>query len=165
MKRGLIVFIMVLLISCERNMEYKDFTSEQGWFTMKIPPNWAEYEDEEGTYAFFDTTNWTGNFRVTPLRMEKPNSQDPAKKYIDEEYSENKNLNPIKSTINDFSYVSYTKRPEQNDDNNIIYYWVLGKKDVLFTCSFTINAEKENTADNKVELEKVEKILHSFKLK
>jgi len=39
-------------------MSYKTFTSQSGWFSLTLPVDWEEYEDEdtdEGTYAFFNT--------------------------------------------------------------------------------------------------------------
>ena len=36
-------------------MSYKTFTSQSGWFSLTLPVDWEEYDDEdtdEGTYAF-----------------------------------------------------------------------------------------------------------------
>jgi hypothetical protein len=37
-----------------------------------------------------------------------------------------------------------------------IYYWIAGKKDSLFICSFTINNELEQLGKKKVEIQIVE---------
>lgn len=53
-------------------MDYKKFTSQNGWFSLTLPVDWKEYEDgEEDTYAFFNAKSWTGNFRVTPFRWKQ----------------------------------------------------------------------------------------------
>lgn len=48
-------------------MEAKKFKSEYK-YSIFLPENWEEYEtDEINTNAFFDTTKWTGNLRITPF--------------------------------------------------------------------------------------------------
>ena len=165
MKKLISLVLLTQLIACKKDMEYQDFTSEQGWFTMKIPPNWSEYDDEEGTYAFFDTSHWTGNFRVTPLKIDGPDNSDSLKNYIDDDYNKNKDLNPVRSKVNDFNCVSYSKRIDQDGDKQTLYYWVLGKPGFIFICTYTVDTKNEDTADNKAELSKVEKIINSLKTK
>ena len=54
----------------------KQFISDDGWFSLFIPSEWKEYDENgDGTYSFFDAKSktWKGNFRITPMRF--PRSQ------------------------------------------------------------------------------------------
>jgi len=146
-------------------MTGKLFTSAQSWFNLTLPDDWSEYEDEEGTYAFFNEKNWTGNFRVTPFRWEQTTNDgdDKAAKYISGELEDNKDAVEIKLGI--FPCAHYKKNLAQEGDEFIIYYWITGLKNNLFICSFTINKEQESTEKNTHELNIVETIIKSITLK
>lgn len=124
---------------------------------MKIPADWAQYDDEEGTFAFFDTTHWTGNLRVTPIIAD---NSDSLKRYIDHEY----NNSPNRIKVDDFKCVSYVKRIDRGGDKQTLYFWVFGKSEFIFVCSFTIDTKNEDTSVNKKEIDKVEKIIKSIKI-
>ena len=54
----------------EQKMNYWDFISDNKRFKVKLPENWAEYDDAENTYAFFNTEKWSGNLRITHFRWQ-----------------------------------------------------------------------------------------------
>jgi len=146
-------------------MDFKTFTSQNGWFSLTLPADWEEYEDgEEDTYAFFNSKSWTGNFRVTPFRWTNivDPEEDKAAKFIEEEVIENKGATKIK--LGDFECAYYKKDIEQDGDKLIVYYWATGEKSNLFICSFTIDKKKELSKQNKNELETVQNIIKSIKL-
>jgi hypothetical protein len=161
------VFLIILLIlSCSKEnnkMDYKTFVSPQGWFSLQLPPNWDQYEDEEGTYAFFDTIRWTGNFRLTPLKWEAHTDSNKTADFLQGELNDNQNS--VKSKIGSFDCVSYKKYTIQDNEEFVMYYWTLGNNDILFISSFCIDKRKEKTKENKEALEKINAILQSIKIK
>ena len=146
-------------------MSHKKFTSRSGWFKLTLPPDWEEYEiDEEDTYAFFNAKDWTGNFRITPFRwanLADPN-QDKAAEFILEQLNENEGATRIK--LGSFDCALYKENVLQDGDELVIYYWIAGKMENLFICSFTINKNQEQTQQNKVEVKTVEDIIKSIEI-
>lgn len=126
---------------------------------MELPNNWSEYEDEEGTFAFFNTYRWTGNFRITPMRWMK-DGEHKASQYIRNEALENEGA--ILTKIRDWETAFYTKGL---DDGNFMYYWVTGEGNTIFLCSFTIDKTFLNTQEHKEELLIVEDILKSIRIR
>ncbi|TPG41712.1 DUF3805 domain-containing protein [Flavobacterium pectinovorum] len=57
------LLIFLAIISCNNKSNNRTFVSELG-YTIVLPENWDEYEDEKNTNAFFDITEWTGNLRI-----------------------------------------------------------------------------------------------------
>lgn len=55
-------------------MNGQRFNSEFG-YSIDLPKNWSEYEleDEKNTNGFFDTSEWTGNLRITSLNIQVEN--------------------------------------------------------------------------------------------
>jgi hypothetical protein len=146
-------------------MDSNTFTSHSGWFSLTLPKEWAEYDDEvEDTYAFFNTENWTGNFRITPFRFELPteSSEDKAYQFILDEITENEAATEIK--IGDFPCAFYKQDSVGNLGDLVIYYWIIGRMNNLFTCSFTIDKKQEFTNENEAILETVRNIIRSIKI-
>lgn len=135
-------------------MSYWEFTSSNGWFSTRLPENWSEYEDEEGTEAFFNTEQWSGNLRITPVRL---GGMDIDKTTI----SFNNNQNEIVVKLGDWTASFYSER---SSDDCIIYYWTIGSKSIRFICSFTIDEEFLNTDRNTKELAVVEEVISNIKI-
>ena len=142
-------------------MKENNFISASGWFSLALPKDWVEYEsEEEGTYAFFNSKSWTGNLRITPLRSS--NSED------------NMALSVSRSTLKEHqgaremqlgelmavSYKTYTKDAEQL----VMYFWMAGKMNYVFTCSFTIDKAIDGSRKNNKELKLVEGIISSIRI-
>jgi hypothetical protein len=142
----------------------KTFTSENGWFSMTLPDNWSEYEDEEGTYAFFNTKEWTGNFRITPFRTEKANTsqEETRTSFIENTLKENDGAVRIK--LGDLECAHYKTDIEQDNKKMVMYYWTMWQKNTLFSCSFVIDKKQEHTAINKSELQVVQDMIKSIKV-
>lgn len=147
-------------------MDFKTFTSQNGWFSLTLPVEWQEYDDgEEDAYAFFNAKTWTGNFRITPFRWTKVMDphEDKASQFITEEMTENKGATQIK--LGSLDCVHYKKSIKQDGEDLLIYYWATGKKNDLFICTFTINKKQERTKMNQPELQTVQNIIKSIKIK
>jgi hypothetical protein len=138
-------------------MNYWKFSSPANWFSTTLPENWAEYDDEEGTYAFFNTDKWSGNFRITPFRWEgNPNK---AIEYISSELKENANAVAIK--IGDWDAAFYSKKAT---DGTLIYFWTTGTQNYVFLCSFSVDMDMIGTDLHEQELAVVENILNNIEL-
>lgn len=144
------LLIFLAFISCNNKSNNRTFVSELG-YTIVLPENWDEYEDEKNTNAFFDTTEWTGNLRITPIKT------DPKKiaELLESEVKALKGKAEKFKTQNKFEGVKYS----QTDKENFIYYWYLIVKDKIFICSFTTNAAEKGTQKSKTELIKVNQII------
>jgi hypothetical protein len=143
-------------------MTFKKFVSQNGWFSLSLPVNWEEYDaEEENTYAFFNASSWTGNLRITPLRLTEP--VDPAKieEFIEDELSNNEGATRV--MLGNLDCAFYKKDFLQDgEDDLLIYYWVGGKNENIFICSFTISKKEEGTKQNSIELKIVEDIIRSI---
>jgi hypothetical protein len=143
-------------------MDYKTFTSQNGWFTLTLPADWEEYGDEDDNYVFCNAKTSTGNFRITRFRWTElvDANEDKAAQYIVEELRENEGA--IKLNLGDYECAFYKQDLLQNADKLLIYYWATDQKNNLFVCSFTIKKTQENTKQNKIELDVVENIIKSI---
>ena len=147
------LLIFLVFMSCSNKTNNRIFISEFG-YTILLPKNWSEYEDEKNTNAFFDTTNWTGNLRITPIEI------DPKKiaALFESHLNDIKTKSEKFTTQNGFEGAKYAEA----DGENFIYYWYIIVKDKIFICSFTIKLIEKETQKNKMELIKVNTIIDSI---
>jgi len=144
-------------------MDSKNFTSQGGGFSFKLPIDWEEYDDGvDGTYAFFNSKSWTGNLRITPIRWE--NIPDPTEektaKFIKTRLAGNKQA--VKLKLGDWDCVHYKKEIKDDDKSFVVYYWESGKIDSIIICSFTIYKTSEGTKANRAELILVQSMIRSI---
>lgn len=143
------------------------FTSTNGGFTMTLPEGWEQYDDgdDEG-YAFFNASSslWTGNFRITYFKWTDPGDSrvDNAAEYISGELSDNEGSQSIK--MGNFDCAHYKENSVQDGEELIHYYWITGKCNDLFICSFAIDKVQENTEINQIELTSVRKMISSIQI-
>ncbi|MGY3214700.1 DUF3805 domain-containing protein [Mucilaginibacter sp. HD30] len=129
-------------------MHIKTCNLQNGWFSVMLPDDWDEYDDgEEGTFCFFNTAKWNGNLRITPFHWLGTVIVDESKaeKYIEDEVRENEGAIRIK--IGNFDCAFYKKDLIEDGEKLVIYYWITGKDNDIFICSFTTNKELENSID------------------
>ena len=150
------LFIFLLLMNCSNKPETNIFTSKFG-YTIELPENWAEYDDEENVNAFFDTSEWTGNLRITPLKIDANKNAELLKSEME---SFNGKAEPFK-TKTGFEGLRYSEK--SNED--FMYYWYVIAENKMFICSFTIDLDKKDNKENQKELTKVTEIVSSIKLK
>ena len=141
-------------------MNYWNFTSDNNWFSLKLPANWAEYDDAENVFAFFNTEKWSGNLRITHFRWEGVDADtDKAFLYNQSELKDNPGAISIK--LKEWDATFYSK---ETDDKDIIYYWITGSKNDLFICSFTFDEPFLNTDWHNNELIVVREIIGSLQI-
>ena len=143
-------------MNCSNKPETNIFTSKFG-YTIELPENWAEYDDEENVNAFFDTSEWTGNLRITPLKIDANKNAELLKSEME---SFNGKAEPFK-TKTGFEGLRYSEK--SNED--FMYYWYVIAENKMFICSFTIDLDKKDNKENQKELTKVTEIVSSIKLK
>jgi hypothetical protein len=148
-------------------MTDRNYISKAGWFSFRLADGWAEYDDEDdATHAFWNAaeTTWTGNFRITAFQW--PNITDPGvdkvDEYISDEISENDGAQKIR--LGQFDCAHYKKEYLNEEDKQIIYYWVTGAQNDLFLCTFTIDKEQESMPVNVRELTSVQNMITSIKI-
>jgi len=153
------------------NVGYKKFISQNDWFSIEMPIDWDEYVDTpevEGTYAFFNTKEWTGNFRITPLKITSDEKNNAVRKNVAAEYvreMRNKNTEYLLFKVRDFDCTFYKAYSKGEDYDDVIYFWNLGVGCDLIICSFTIYKKMEGTEKTEMELKNtINKMLESIKI-
>jgi hypothetical protein len=141
----------------EEIMNYWKFTSAAGWFSTSLPDNWSEYDDDEGTYAFFNTDKWSGNLRITPNKWE--NSPDIASTIIAGELKNNPKAVATKIGKWDAAFFS-----QKGSDETLNYFWTTGTQNYIFICSFSVDMEFLGTDAHNKELSVVETILGNIEI-
>jgi hypothetical protein len=128
---------------------------------------WAEYDDgDNSTHAFWNEAEafWTGNFRITAFQW--PNlsdsNVDKASEYITTEVVENTGAQKI--ILGEYGCAHYKKQFEQEEDHQIVYYWMTGKQNDIFICTFSIDKEQEAMPINARELISVQNMIASIKI-
>ena len=143
-------------------MNPKTFVSPSGWFKLTLPAHWDEYEleDEEGTYGFLNTQPdyWAGNLRITPLKL-SGKSEDEIKEFVNSQMFEQKDSSKVR--IADFDCVFYKQISQSEDESLLLYYWIMGKKDIVFISSFTIDKNDEFTKETRLNCKPFKKSLEA----
>lgn len=145
-------------------MTYRKFTADLAGFSLLLPEDWEEYNEsgnEEG-YTFFNSNNWSGNFRVTPYRWTDTdsNTENKAKEFVSEQLIENEGAILLKIGV--FDCAHFQIETVQNVNQLVVYFWVLGKDNFLFMCSFTTRKSTDSSKGNKSELDVVQGIIRSI---
>jgi hypothetical protein len=149
------LFILILMISCTDQSGSNTFKSKFG-YTIQLPNNWSEYEDETNTDAFFNTSKWSGNLRLTPVTI------DPKKST---QYLKNK-IESLDGKAKPFTTKSKFKGLKFSEESGeeYMYYWYVFAKDKMFICSFTIDSNQIDSKENQEALQVVDEIINSLKL-
>lgn len=119
-------------------MQGKKFISPHSWFSLIYPSSWSEFEDKEGTFLFYNPTQWTGNFRISAYK--KDIKAKNAMSYADEEiqYELNHNKESQRVKIGSCNGVYYQ---DSNKEEGVFYtthHWLLGKDNMILECTFTV---------------------------
>jgi hypothetical protein len=139
------------------------FTSKGGWFSITLPVDWEAYDDgDEGTSAFFNSKSWTGNLRITPIRLENiaDPTEDKAAKVIKERLANNKQA--VKIKLGEWDCVHYKQKTREGDRSFVLYYWETGKMDCILICSFAIDEKRDGCRANRAELILVQQMIRSI---
>lgn len=120
-------------------MNTKKYISPGGWFSLQYPAAWNEFEDEEGSFLFYNPEKWSGNFRISVF---KDASSSYAKEVIADEF--NQNLQAKKVAVGEWKCVYSQDAFTENGENYITHVWLTGRSNTVAECTFTtlLNAPK-----------------------
>lgn len=142
-----------------KDMNYKEFTSNEGWVSFNYPFNMNCLEEYEGTYLLY--TEETGSFRITPLKLEGASNFN-SDKYLDDLSVENDG-EILQNSHN--KYVYYIYHSEDEDNILVIYNWIFATTDKIVYCSYTVDTESINDPKVITEKEEVVKIIENLTIK
>jgi hypothetical protein len=125
-------------------------------FSLKLPSNWAEYDDGDDLAAFFNTEKWSGNLRITPITVKPSKIAELMKAQLTNK------PNAITDELGKWQMVFYSS--VSDDGENLIYYWIVGEKRTLLMCSFTVDVSTCASEESHKELAVVKTILSSLKI-
>ncbi len=113
-------------------MNTKKYISPGGWFSLQYPDTWNEFEDEEGSFLFYNPEKWSGNFRISVFKDVSPTY---AKEVISDELKQNTRAQKVK--VGEWECVYSWETFVESDENYVTHSWVTGKLNTLAECSFT----------------------------
>lgn len=110
----------------------KKFISPGAWFSMYYPATWNEFEDGEGSFLFYNPTEWTGNFRISAFKAEPGYGAEVIRMELNEE-------EPARRVQVGALECAYSKEVFQEDGAYYTtHFWITGVDNVAFECSFTV---------------------------
>ena len=116
------------------------YISPGGWFSLEYPATWSEFEDTEESFLFYNPNKWSGNFRISAY---KDNAKDYGRQCINYELKQNPTSTSIKVGEWECAYSAETFQEEGAWYTT--HFWVTGKDDISFECSFTVAKGDERT--------------------
>ncbi|KIA94761.1 hypothetical protein OC25_08855 [Pedobacter kyungheensis] len=144
-----------------------NYISRDGSFSFALADGWAEYDDDdEATHAFWHATEspWTGNLRITAFQW--PDTTNPdvdrAAEYITSEIEENEGSQSIR--LGNYNCAHYQKESVQDGEGHITYYWITGKHNDIFICTFTIDSAQKFLPVHETELTAVQNMIASIQI-
>lgn len=108
------------------------FISPGAWFSMIYPAEWNEFEDGEGSFLFYNPTEWTGNFRISAYK----GNATYGREVIRQELKENPS-----ATLVEVGGLKCAYSKEMFEEEGAYYtshLWITGIDDIAFECSFTV---------------------------
>ncbi len=124
-------------------MEDKCYIAPGGWFALRYPAQWCEFEDSEGCFLFYNPDKWDGNFRVSVFK-------DASDTYADDVMEDELKHNPSarRVIVGPWNCVYSNEDIVEEGQTYTMHLWLLGKKDTYAECSFTVSkGESEKKAE------------------
>lgn len=123
----------------------KKFISPGAWFSLIYPSAWNEFEDTEGSFLFYNPTNWNGNFRISAFKADAklPQGMQYGKEAVLYELQHNSNAVQVRVGSLDCAYSKESFLEEGK--YYVTHLWIAGIDNVAFECSFTVPRGSEVT--------------------
>lgn len=123
----------------------KKYISPGSWFSFEYPESWHEFEDEAGSFLFYNPDVWSGNFRISASLDASPDfaaetMQDELEQYAD-------------ATLVKFGGREYVYSRETFEEGGSWYtshFWVTGAANMALYCTFTVAKDQPITDVNNV---------------
>ncbi len=122
----------------------KKFISPGAWFSMKYPADWNEFEDGEGSFLFYNPSEWTGNFRISAYKGDAMYGKDAVR----QELKENQSATLVRLGSRECAYSKEMFEEEGNYYTS--HLWITGEGNMVLECSFTVKK-----GDSTAEAEKI----------
>ena len=110
----------------------KKYISPGSWFSMDYPDAWHEFEDEDGSFLFYNPDAWTGNFRISATM---DNSPDFARNVLRDELAQYSDAELV--TIGRHEFVYSRETFQEGDSWYTSHFWVTGFKQMAVYATFT----------------------------
>lgn len=130
----------------------KKFIAPAGWFALEYPDNWNEFEDEEGTFLFYNPNHWEGNFRISAF---KDTSCNYACSVMEEELA--RSPGAVLRKVGSWECVCVDEVFEEEGTNYRNRLYLFGKDQLSVECSFA-SAEQQS-------MEVAERIVSSVEIR
>lgn len=122
----------------------KKFIAPGAWFSMIYPAEWNEFEDGEGSFLFYNPSEWTGNFRISAYKGNATYGKDS----IRQELKENPSATLIRVGQLECAYSK--EMFEEDGEYYTSHLWITGIDEVAFECSFTVKKGEPATEAEQV---------------
>lgn len=112
----------------------KKYISPGSWFSFEYPEAWSEFEDDEGSFLFYNPESWSGNFRISA-------SLDVSPDFANEVRKEEIKLYPDTRLVQ-VGQLEYTYNQETFQEDDVWYtshFLVTGVKNMAVYCTFTLH--------------------------
>lgn len=110
----------------------KKYISPGSWFSFEYPDAWHEFEDEAGSFLFYNPDAWTGNFRISAAMDKSP---DFARNVLRDELAQYSDAEIV--TIGSHEFVYSRETFQENDTWYTSHFWVTGYKQMAIYATFT----------------------------
>lgn len=114
-------------------MDTKKYISPGGWFSLQYPAAWSEFEDEPGSFLFYDPEKWSGNFRISAY---KDRSSSYAEGVMTDELRRSDQVKPVRVGRWNCAYSCETFM--EGNEAYTTHFWVTGMGNMAVECSFTV---------------------------
>ncbi len=113
-------------------MSTKKYISPGGWFSLRYPETWNEFEDEEGSFLFYNPEKWVGNFRISVF---KDTSLSYANEVLADERKWNTSAQDVK--VGSWECVYSCENFTESGEDYVTHLWMTGSLDTVAECSFS----------------------------
>lgn len=114
-------------------MDTKKYIAPGGWFSLQYPAQWSEFEDEEGSFLFYNPEKWNGNFRISAY---KDRSASYAAESVDYELAHNDRA--VRRMVGPWECAYGCETFMEGNEAYTSHFWVTGAGNVSVECSFTV---------------------------
>lgn len=111
----------------------KKFISPGAWFSMLYPADWNEFEDGEGSFLFYNPSEWTGNFRISAYKGNAMYGREVTRQELKD------NPSAVSVKIGSLACAYSKEMFEEGGAYYTSHLWITGVDDVAFECSFTVS--------------------------
>lgn len=111
----------------------KKYISSGSWFSFLYPDAWHEFEDEPGSFLFYNPISWTGNLRVSAMMDTSPQYAAEVMRHELKEYE-----GAVRQNIGGHEYVYSKETFQEGGAWYTSHFWVTGKRQTVVYLTYTL---------------------------